>query len=287
MTMLRVWVIAVLAGCGDGGKISIHDSSSGDGNGIVFDIDKLVRACAIVESCVGHEIGRCVADFAARGTLAQVDCLLAATVANCTAANACIGVTRTPDSNCMPGCRDANTLVTCNELGFRTELDCSTYIESSGPVCVTGTQSACGVNACSVEGDATCTGDVATYCQSGVNKVSDCGRVGTVCEMGGCVGAPLTGPCTVAFGCDGELLLQCDPSPRAIDCSKVVPDGICVTINNFVSCGWGQVCDLTYPTGCIGTTLRECVLGVIKDVDCTTIGGTTCTDTSPRPRCVP
>src|SRR5262245_16017383 len=79
-TTFRSFVIIgfAAAGCGDDG------GATGS-----FDVDKLLRACTIVHSCLaGYDISTCVFDFNRKGTPAQVDCVLAASVADCDAANA-------------------------------------------------------------------------------------------------------------------------------------------------------------------------------------------------------
>lgn len=79
-------VIALgVAGCGSGNPGSVDGGSTGG-----FDVDKLLRACTVLHSCfVGFDyddISGCVSDFKWYGTPTQVDCVLAASVANCTAA---------------------------------------------------------------------------------------------------------------------------------------------------------------------------------------------------------
>ncbi|HEX5061687.1 MAG TPA: hypothetical protein VFV99_20110 [Kofleriaceae bacterium] len=63
----------------------------------------------------------------------------------------------------------------------------------------------------------------------------------------------------------------------------MIPDGTCITVNSFTACGWATECDPSTPQTCIGTTLQSCVLGALKTVDCTTIGGTQCVPNTQAP----
>lgn len=277
-----VLVLAAMLGCSDDGTIHV------DPDGPPLDMNKLVRACAILSGCQGDEVPECVFDLMYRGTAAQVDCVLAATLSDCTSANACVGLMRSTDPNCTAGCLDADTLVSCAG-SLRTEIECASSIESLGPSCIGGTQSACGIGACSSD-TITCNGTVASRCISGVANEYDCARFGMECAQDrGCVGAAV-GPCVAAPGCDGNFIVECDAGvERRTDCSAQLPGGTCgVVVNHIVGCVLGQQCDaLQTVDSCIGTTLQSCVAGTPMSVDCTSVGGTSCGYSGPHARCMP
>lgn len=106
----------MMIGCGDDGSSITIDPDS-------WDRDKLVRACTVVNTCLGLEVNECLGYMISQGTPAKVDCVLEASLADCTAANACIGASRTTDPNCVPGCLDGDTLVECDGT-MRTEIEC-------------------------------------------------------------------------------------------------------------------------------------------------------------------
>jgi hypothetical protein len=112
--------------------------------------------------------------------------------------------------------------------------------------------------------------------------------------MYGCV-PPSAGVCMATAGCDGDDLLMCDPQIQEQwneDCAQVVPEGTCVVINNFYGCGWGSECSPgAYLEVCDGTTLRSCIYGAETDIDCASLGGTSCgvntMSASDRRMCLP
>jgi hypothetical protein len=242
-----------------------------------------IRACAILGACVGYDMSSCLGKLS-HATDSQVACVLDASVAECTAANACIGVRVVPVSSCTgtPHCLDSSTYAICQSSTMRLEADCPTYIDTSGPACITGTdgQGGCAVSTCSSEGEYTCDGSVSKQCFSGRLRAADCASYGMECVPShpGCTGVA-SGPCTTGGGCDGGELVDCQQGiERRTDCGKTLPGGTCiVVVNNLVSCGLGEECSVTQSTGtCIGTTLRACASGVVKDIDCTRVGATTC-----------
>jgi hypothetical protein len=284
-TLFAFVVVALVAGCGDDSGNGSGDGGNGSGDAGTaggFDVDKLLRACTILHSCLNYyDISGCVFDFNRHGTPAQVDCVLAASVADCSAANACIGAKLAPDTNCVERCLDDRTFVRCNGPSMHTEMDCAKSLQSGGPQCITSQTSAgCGVAACSAEGEFTCDGMVSHHCGSGIERMQDCSRIGAQCIASnpGCV-QPTPGPCTTQWGCDGDRLFYCDSTgaQRIEDCTKTIPDGTCIIVDNFTACGWAAQCNVQNTAdSCLGTTLRSCVLGAIKDVECTAVGGTTC-----------
>lgn len=270
-----------MIGCGDDGSSITVDPDS-------WDRDKLVRACTVVKTCLGLEVNECLGYMITQGTPAKVDCVLEASLADCNAANACIGASRTTDPNCVPGCGDGDTLVQCDGT-TRTEIECGSYIGSYGPSCVANATAAfCGVAACDPQAPFTCDGTKSLSCGStGLGRTADCARRGEECvtTSPGCAGVS-SGACTGAFLCDGDDVVTCDQGvERRTDCS-VWAGGTCITVvNNLVGCGWGEQCDLNAGTFCVGTTLRSCVYGLVYDVACPSIGGTQCTELATGPQC--
>lgn len=158
----------------------------------------------------------------------------------------------------MDRCLDDHTLVQCNGPSMHREINCPTYLRSYGPQCIVGTgRVGCGVGTCSTAGQ-TCDGSIWHSCASGIEGVLDCAPVGTECStINGCV-LPKPGACTIPFGCEGDLLCSDNGTE---DCTQVVPDGTCITVNNFNACGWAAQCDVSsVPDTCLGTTLRRASL---------------------------
>lgn len=269
---------AAMLGCGGGVDPSVAP----------HDLEKLVRACAILSGCQGEEVRQCVGTLRAQATAAQVDCVLAATLSNCTAANACVGLRRSTDPSCAAGCLDADTVVSCAGT-LRTEIECASSIESLGPACISRTRTACGTGECAADA-ITCNGHVMIRCASGVADEYDCARLGMECAQGrGCVGVA-AGPCTAEPRCDGNVIVDCEAGlERRIDCTEQIPGSTCgVVVNNIIGCVLGEQCNaIQTPDSCVGTTLQSCVAGAPKSVDCTSIGGTSCGYSDTHAHCMP
>jgi hypothetical protein len=283
MYRTAIGVLAATIGC------SGDDGGGGSGR---LDPEKVVRACAILNACGSEsDLHNCVYNID-RNAAVLVNCVLAATAADCNAANACIGVKRTPDANCVAGCLDGDTVVQCNEPGIRTEIDCTLHIDSGGPSCITGpSASACGTSTCSTEGEATCNGTVRNLCGAGILRSFDCGRLGQECvpQSPGCL-PPVVGTCTTGVSsCDGDDLIVCDldGTSRRFDCS-VYPGMTCELYQSpgsmSVTCAYDRTCQSGNAV-CIGNTLHACLGDAEWDIDCTSIGATTCRDTFTGAQC--
>jgi hypothetical protein len=282
MYRTAIFMLATTIGC-----------TGGSSGSAPLEPENIVRACAIMNACGGEsDLTNCVYSID-RNASALVNCLLAATAADCNAANACMGVKRTPDMNCVAGCLDPDTLVECKEPGIRTEIECTSHIYSGGPSCITSPSgSQCGISTCTTEGEATCDGTVWSVCRAGIVRSFDCASLGQECvpQDPGCLPPAVAGTCT--FGdtsCDGDSVRLCeDGVARVFDCG-VYPGMTCEHYESSESseftCGYDTSCQ-SGSVACTGNTLHACVAGAGWDIDCTSIGATAC-ENQRTPHCAP
>jgi hypothetical protein len=274
-------VIGWLAACGGGGGGTADAPGSPPGE------DALLEACAILSACVDASVGLCVDDWGPRLTASRVSCVRAATAADCAAATSCLGFAVSMDPTCTPGCV-GDTVVRCDGA-VKSEVDCASYIDSTGPSCISSPRLDCGGGTCAVDGEESCAGSVYTRCDSGVTEVFDCARFGLECTLGAICHGPVVGTCTPGdpSSCDGDGLVECiGTERRRLDCRALIPGTTCVTPASGARCGYGSACDSGTDT-CAGAILDACVLGARRMIDCTAIGATTCMAGSASARCTP
>lgn len=278
-------IIACACGGGDGGGTPDAPPAA--------DADALITACAVISACMGGDPGlhACVVELGPFMTAAKVTCLEAATAADCPAVAACLGYSISIDPSCVEGCADADTIVQCDG-SVKAEYECASYIQSSGPACVTGSRQDCGGATCTIDGEVTCDGSVVSRCDSGITEVFDCGRWGLECVPGDDCRGPAAGACTAGTPdrCDGDGLVECVADVgRRMDCAQLVPGMTCVDALGVATCGFGEDCDPASATSttCTGTMLTACVAGAAKTIDCLAIGATSCVTAGVDSHCRP
>jgi len=275
-------------------------------------LDLTARACVLMSHCHrGVSIASCANEFLVmtypdRGaatrevSLRLIQCGQATT---CDAFRSCeIGGRPVDYCTAHPaGSCDGDTLVFCG-TAYALALPCSDY----GVHCRTdGTTSTCtsGETCVDAAHGSECADNRLVYCtaNSGTPSGLDCtlGLAGGVCATDStgatCVSST---PCTNASSsprCDGNVAASCSNGhDRRIDCA-LANHGHCVLPVNpgahtleDLCIPDDAVCDpSTAADRCSGPSIEACVAGRWIDVDCRSVGFTTCRDNGTSARCIP
>lgn len=250
---------------------------------------ELERACARLAACypgvAAADLRNCIDTFARMRGRSDAEDLayqrfLASGEAECdaflsTTWGAWDGVPCTPGCSggiavsCDEGPSGPASRVNCYELG----VDCRVDAATSRAVC--GPELAC-------TDEVRCEGERLVYCR-GEYRVTDCGALGLLCDpsSGGCA---LDEACVDGGStrCDGDVLVSsgCSESGRRVvghdlDCRRL---GLtCDPIQ--LACGTGRAstcADGEAPT-CDGSRVVYCLGGEMREIDCASIGFSTCT----------
>jgi hypothetical protein len=261
MTLFSLGMTSAACGASSSSSSGGGSSSSGGSSGGPLvpvtgpvDPNDAVKAAALLGSCIPDDrsnrilrriyerTGGEIYDVFERSSVA----CLATKTSGCQGVSECTGVTSDTAADCKPGC-EGNLATSCDDsLRFKVDCarlgrQCSLRSTSNTPECTVGTPVACDVNAYV----ASCQDDKPTYCTGvGVRTGPKCGDVGTTC---GETSSPKT------FACKGTA--------GACNAKSISPGS--VTYEDGVSCN--------------GATLRACVNGGLKDVDCASLApGFTC-----------
>jgi hypothetical protein len=280
---MRCYLVALaLAGCGGHGTGGVDGAQQGSGFPITqAEAESACRAYGLCSFDDG--INDCFTDALPYLSAAAIRCL-AAHEHDCAGALACVGLAVTPmASSCAASC-DGNTSVRC-DLGFIHRQTCGAEL-TFGPNCVASSSSAtCLLGSCTAA-MTSCDGTKATSCRTvnGLLEQVDCGPAGFQCIDGTCTDDGSAGvvcdPATDFDHCDGNFIVTCEnrnQRERRVDCARFA-GSTCLASNFTVYCGYASDCaPQQFKETCAGTTLTYCGNGLVRTLDCTQYGYTTCT----------
>lgn len=289
-----MFIMVVVAACGESSTAQKRDASSSDGDGPEVDgappgsfpltEAAAKRMCVNYGSCLDDGgVGRCFRDLF-DPELTSEEMLCVAGASGCAAVRACRGLTITMDASCtttQPSTCAGNTYVACGG-GQRARLDCahaeSTCSASAGCACTPGER---------------CEGSVSVRCSSNIFTKLDCALHGQRCDAasGRCVDDTAVACSQGDPGqCDGTDAIHCGASNLTVrwTCGLTVANTSCQLVGNVAFCGWGNACSYgSIDETCSGSQLTACLNGRVETFDCAAYGFTSCQTTSQgKARCI-
>lgn len=250
-----------------------------------FKEDQVLATCAIMASCVpagvipGFTANACIEQFLAGGETpgpSVLSCMANATT-GCGAMKTCLGswIKQESCSPTMGGSCDGQNMVKCLDT-FTENIDCQMVF---GVGCVTGT----GGGGCS--DGTTCSGSsLMAKCKGGTRVykcvygyevlLEDCARKELPCVSHECAGP---GELCSTVACEGGTIAFCvENRVLRMKCSDIAPGFSCSGGGGTARCEQGTACSASSAPTCNGNKLVVCSGGKQQDVDCTTLGFSSC-----------
>ncbi len=128
----------------------------------------------------------------------------------------------------------------------------------------------------------TCAGTVATLTAKSGTSTRDCSHAFAECDPAsptGCTDRPLIKcPSTATDSCDGDVQLGCRQIGFVSFRNCALYGGTCepTGMAGNATCTYAETCP-TVPPSCNGTAARVCTMGQTVEVDCKSLGFTSCT----------
>jgi hypothetical protein len=318
-TMLLVSLAALTAGCPSAGRGDADAGTEASADGALPSAQTIARFCALSAICAhpgsqtqldvpGCAETQIAYEYSSAGPIGRsllqryVAC---ASAGSCAAFDTCLLGGLSPDYCATHPALSCNgdTLIECSMLyAYGLGIDCRQY----GLRCTTvGTGAGCSDGTpCTASSPASaCNGNRLELCGMGLatNQISgeDCALTiaGGVCSAtdGGAACVPPTTCATSDLPhCEGNVAAWClGGYETRVDCTEVANGRCAPTDAGIYELSWlcvpsGAVCDPRItPDHCNGTSIESCVQGQIVDVDCASIGFTTCVAVPGGATCMP
>ncbi len=296
-------------GSSTGGNASVGGSSSTGGNTATGGAaqqeathDELLAAAVVIGSCwpddgINRNLARLVTpeSFPTSGTfeLLPLAHCIATAGGGCHALTTCTGyLPSTYEGTATSECD--GSVIHSREDGYELTFDCASLGLECDPelACVRPGATPCD----RATFTSRCDNGVPVACDDGFEVVGrPCSELGLTCNDGRCEGAGAA--CTggtgyndadldfEGLGCSGNVLDACiNFKETSLDCASVGPDYGCQEFEGTFFCGLGSEClpgEVPHGVGsaisCEGTEVVFCEAGLVRRLDCTTLGFTGCT----------